>query len=155
MVATPSSRDGHESALAAPLGHADADMHGLQLHQGMQQLQLARELDVRAAFSGLPRVNAHWTHRYTREGVLETEGDWTAMVDKSVLKKVCLTSTILLRGRYMKILVVGESGIGKSTFIRNLFASYAPDPNFHVNDVPQDQERKVGLRLRGDVLGGG
>ncbi|KAK9844319.1 hypothetical protein WJX74_000764 [Apatococcus lobatus] len=37
--------------------------------------------------------------------------------------------------RYMKMLVVGESGQGKTTFIKNLFASYAQDPDLHVNDA--------------------
>jgi septin 7 len=56
--------------------------------------------DVRAAFSGVPKIRPHWVERY------------------------------------MKILVVGESGLGKTTFIKNIFASYAQDANLKVNDVP-------------------
>lgn len=40
------------------------------------------------------------------------------------------------RDYYMKILIVGECGQGKSTFIKNIFASYTQDPNLKVNDVP-------------------
>lgn len=62
LVATPSSH-ANESSLDAPLTHSGAVMQGV-LHGGIQQVHLARELDVRAAFAGLPRVNAHWTHRF-------------------------------------------------------------------------------------------
>lgn len=45
-----------------------ADHGGTVVMQGqirgeMERIQLARELDVRAAFAGLPRVNAQWSHR--------------------------------------------------------------------------------------------
>ncbi|KAL3143563.1 hypothetical protein ABBQ38_002360 [Trebouxia sp. C0009 RCD-2024] len=40
------------------------------------------------------------------------------------------------RDYYMKMLIVGECGQGKTTFIKNLFASYTQDPNLKVNDVP-------------------
>ncbi|DBA79391.1 TPA: hypothetical protein ACH3X2_000037 [Trebouxia sp. C0005] len=40
------------------------------------------------------------------------------------------------RDHYMKMLIVGECGQGKTTFIKNLFASYTQDPNLQVNDVP-------------------
>ncbi len=61
--------------------------------------KLARERDVAAAFSGLPRVKPQWTHNY------------------------------------MKILVVGDDGLGKTTFTRNLFAAYASDVDFPVADA--------------------
>ena len=60
---------------------------------------VARERDVAAAFSGLPRVRATWKHNY------------------------------------MKILLVGDDGLGKTTFVRNLFAAYAADVNFPVADA--------------------
>ncbi|KAI3438983.1 hypothetical protein D9Q98_001397 [Chlorella vulgaris] len=37
--------------------------------------------------------------------------------------------------KYMKLLLVGESGLGKTTFVRNLFAAYARDASFPVNDA--------------------
>ena len=37
--------------------------------------------------------------------------------------------------RYMKMLVAGEAGLGKTTFVRNLFAAYARDPSFPVLDA--------------------
>ncbi|KAK9831503.1 hypothetical protein WJX81_003303 [Elliptochloris bilobata] len=39
------------------------------------------------------------------------------------------------RDRYMKVLIVGESGLGKTTFIKNLLAAYAQDPDLTVNDA--------------------
>lgn len=36
---------------------------------------------------------------------------------------------------YLKILVVGEDGLGKTTFVRNLFAAYASDVDFPVADA--------------------
>jgi len=61
--------------------------------------KLARERDVAAAFSGLPRVKPQWTHNY------------------------------------MKILIVGDDGLGKTTFTRNLFAAYAANIDFPVADA--------------------
>jgi septin family protein len=61
--------------------------------------KLARERDIAAAFSGLPRVKPQWTHNY------------------------------------MKILILGDDGLGKTTFIRNLFAAYASDVDFPVADA--------------------
>lgn len=37
--------------------------------------------------------------------------------------------------RYMKLLVAGETGLGKTTFVGNLFAAYSRDPNFAVSDA--------------------
>lgn len=51
--------------------------------------------------------------------------------------------------RYMKILLVGESGLGKTTFVRNLFAAYARDASFPVNDASVPNAPRVGLRRRG------
>ncbi|PRW59161.1 septin GTPase [Chlorella sorokiniana] len=45
--------------------------------------------------------------------------------------------------RYMKILLVGESGLGKTTFIRNLFAAYARDASFPINDAGGPNARRV------------
>jgi septin family protein len=36
---------------------------------------------------------------------------------------------------YLKILLVGEDGLGKTTFVRNLFAAYASDVDFPVADA--------------------
>jgi septin family protein len=47
--------------------------------------------------------------------------------------------------RYMKLLVVGEAGQGKTTFIKNIFASYAQDPDLRVNDAPAPTSRQVFL----------
>lgn len=66
-----------------------------------------REVDVRAAFSGLPKIKPHWSHRY------------------------------------MKILLVGESGLGKTTFVRNLFAAYARDASFPVNDASMPNAQRI------------
>uniref|UniRef100_A0A1D1ZRQ5 Septin-type G domain-containing protein n=1 Tax=Auxenochlorella protothecoides TaxID=3075 RepID=A0A1D1ZRQ5_AUXPR len=88
------------------LSDAGAIIQGT-LHSELERVQLAREVDVRAAFAGLPRVHSHWTHRY------------------------------------MKILVVGEAGVGKTTFIKNLFAAYASDPKFPVADTPARGARKA------------
>lgn len=41
--------------------------------------------------------------------------------------------------------MVGESGLGKTTFVRNLFAAYAKDPNFPVNDASSDEARQVAM----------
>ncbi len=43
----------------------------------------------------------------------------------------------------MKILVVGESGLGKTTFIRNMFAPYAGSPDFPVKDASGPDARQV------------
>jgi len=45
--------------------------------------------------------------------------------------------------RYMTIMVCGESGLGKTTFIQNLFASYAKDPDLRVAGVPGATSRQV------------
>lgn len=45
--------------------------------------------------------------------------------------------------RYMKIMVVGESGMGKTTFIKNLFAAYAQDPDLKVNDASPPTSRET------------
>lgn len=45
--------------------------------------------------------------------------------------------------RYMKIMVVGESGMGKTTFIKNLFAAFAQDPELRVNDVPGPTSKDI------------
>lgn len=37
--------------------------------------------------------------------------------------------------KYMTILVVGESGLGKTTFIQNMFAAYSQDATLPVNDA--------------------
>lgn len=37
--------------------------------------------------------------------------------------------------RYMKLMIVGETGQGKTTFIKNMFASYAQDADLKINDV--------------------
>lgn len=71
------------------------------------EADLARERDVAAAFAGLPRVKAHWTHHY------------------------------------MKILLVGDDGLGKTTFVRNLFAAYASDVDFPVADASGHGAGKV------------
>jgi hypothetical protein len=36
---------------------------------------------------------------------------------------------------YFKILLVGDDGLGKTTFVRNLFAAFAKDPDFPVADA--------------------
>lgn len=48
----------------------------------------------------------------------------------------------------MKILLVGESGLGKTTFVRNLFAAYAKDASFPVNDASVPNAQRVKLALR-------
>ena len=53
--------------------------------------------------------------------------------------------------RYMKLLVVGESGLGKTTFVRNLFAPYAKTPDFPVADATAEDgknPRQVRLACR-------
>ncbi|BDA49236.1 probable Septin-7 [Coccomyxa sp. Obi] len=45
--------------------------------------------------------------------------------------------------RHLKILVVGESGLGKTTFIKNLLAPYAQDPDVKVNNVSGPEALKV------------
>lgn len=45
--------------------------------------------------------------------------------------------------RYMTILVCGESGLGKTTFIQNLFASYAQDPELRVAGVQGATSRQA------------
>lgn len=45
--------------------------------------------------------------------------------------------------RYMTIMVCGESGLGKTTFIQNLFASYAQDPNLRVAGVSGPTSKEV------------
>lgn len=47
--------------------------------------------------------------------------------------------------RYMKLLLVGESGLGKTTFVRNLFAAYARDASFPVNDASTPNAPQVNL----------
>lgn len=47
------------------------------------------------------------------------------------------------RDYYMKMLIVGECGQGKTTFIKNLFASYTQDPNMKVNDVPGSTSKET------------
>ncbi|KAK9818355.1 hypothetical protein WJX72_011182 [[Myrmecia] bisecta] len=54
--------------------------------------------------------------------------------------------------RYMKILVVGECGQGKTTFIKNLFASYAQDPDLRVNDAPAPTCRDVFMKNPNKLL---
>ena len=46
----------------------------------------------------------------------------------------------------MKILLVGESGLGKTTFVRNLFAAFARDASFPINDASAPNARRVRLR---------
>jgi septin 7 len=48
--------------------------------------------------------------------------------------------------RFFKILVIGESGLGKTTFIRNLFAAYAQDPNLIVNDASAPTSRDTFIK---------
>lgn len=45
------------------------------------------------------------------------------------------------------MLLVGESGLGKTTFVRNLFAAYAMDPNFPVNDAGAKDARQVCIKV--------
>lgn len=45
--------------------------------------------------------------------------------------------------RYMTIMICGESGLGKTTFIQNLFASYAQDPNLRVAGVSGPTSKEV------------
>lgn len=45
--------------------------------------------------------------------------------------------------RYMTMMVCGESGLGKTTFIQNLFASYAKDPDLRVAGVAGATSRQV------------
>ena len=44
----------------------------------------------------------------------------------------------------MKMLLVGEAGLGKTTFVRNLFAAYARDSSFPVSDASVPNAQKVG-----------
>ena len=52
----------------------------------------------------------------------------------------------------MTILLVGETGLGKTTFVRNLFAAYARDASFPVNDASVPNAQKVGGLPVGRVL---
>ncbi|EIE24975.1 hypothetical protein COCSUDRAFT_83668 [Coccomyxa subellipsoidea C-169] len=45
--------------------------------------------------------------------------------------------------RHLKILIVGESGLGKTTFIKNLLAPYAQDPDVKVNNVAGHEALKT------------
>lgn len=44
----------------------------------------------------------------------------------------------------MKLLLVGEDGLGRTTFTRNLFAAYARDASFPINDASLPHARRVG-----------
>ena len=56
------------------------------------------------------------------------------------------------------MLVVGEAGLGKTTFVRNLFAAYARDPSFPVLDArgagPETQKVLARVCLWGCGVGG-
>lgn len=56
--------------------------------------------------------------------------------------------------QYMKILVVGENGLGRTTFIKNLFAPYAGDPNFPVKDASGPNARDTFENNPRDLLSG-
>lgn len=45
--------------------------------------------------------------------------------------------------RYLKMIIVGDDGVGKTTFVRNLFAAYASDVDFPVADASGAGAAKV------------
>lgn len=79
-----------------------------QQTQTADKSTLLRAQAILSSSVGVPKVRAHWTHRY------------------------------------MKILLVGEDGVGRTTLLRNLFGAYAPDPSgFAVADGSAPGARKA------------
>lgn len=119
------------------------------------RLRQVRELDVRAASAGLPRIKPHWTHRWgawrlatsgmkppARSRLLHWSG--AAWPIHPLPPPLCrYISMPHFVNRYMKLLLVGESGLGKTTFVRNLFAAYARDASFPINDASVSNADKV------------